>query len=207
MRTKNKANVELDELVVGWKTNPNDENFNKIYSKLKWYLVKKTYDDETLSDANWILYKALKEFEPNRNVYFMHFFDVCFRRYRKERYLYNNNQARKSEHTVSLDAQVDFGEKKGTIADIIEDTKFTNHFNQQIRKWDFIDFVNKNVEEKHEREILIMYYNDPNLFQTDIAQQLGISQAMVHKRIKGMAHKSYADRLKKMLKGVDAYEG
>lgn len=204
MRTKNKANVELDELVLAYKANPTDDNFNGIYNKLKWYLVKKTYDDETMSDANWILYKALTEFDPNRNIYFFYWFDMCFRRYRKERYVYNNSQTRKAEKMVYLDAVANNQEgKDALVGETIEDTKFTNFFTKKIKEWDFIDFVNKNVEEKHEKAILLMYYKDPNLFQTDIAQQLNISQPMVHKRIRNMSTKPYAEGLRRLLLGVD----
>jgi hypothetical protein len=201
---KNKNNVELDKLVSDYKSDPTDDNFNKVYNKLKYYIKGKTYDDETLSDAHWILYQAIKTWDAKRNVWFFTWFEICFRRYRKERYQYNNNQSRKAEKTVYLDATVNNEEgKDATVGDTIEDVKFTNYFTKQIKKWDFIDFVNNNVAEEHERRILIEYYNDPNLFQIDIAEKLNISQPMVHKRIRSMAKKPYAEGLYKILKGVD----
>jgi hypothetical protein len=199
MRKKNQANVELDELVVGYQANPNNDNFEKIYKRIKGYMLSKTYDIETESDAHFLLFRAITTWDSTKNVYFLYYFDLCYRRFRKEMYVYRNNQSRKAEKTISLDQKTKDGE--ALIAEVIPDPKWNNYFDRKLDKYVFMDFVEKNVESEKDKMVLLAMYENPSVFQTELAKILNVSQAMVHKRIKAMSRKPFSKELYELLKG------
>jgi RNA polymerase sigma factor (sigma-70 family) len=196
---KSNKMIEIDNLVVEYQQTKNQEVANKLYDKFKWYFRKYGNDDESISLAHLAFARAIDSYDEKSNVWFIKWFQLLWFQHRNERSNYNNQEKRSGVSIVPIDSMAYKNNDEIKVSEIIADEEQIKMAKKRENTQMFLEFLQRDDIEDREREILKNIYLEKGKFQTDIAKEMGISQAMVHKTIKKIHKKPYADELKKLL--------
>jgi RNA polymerase sigma factor (sigma-70 family) len=196
---KSKKMIEIDDLVEQYQIEKDEQMINKLYDKIKGYIHSRARTVDEISDANYTFARAVDTWKKSSNVFFITWFKRLWIQQDMERVSYYTRKKRSGNKTIPLDAQVNH-DSKLQVSETIPDEREPIEQRRIENQKRFIDFIEANVESERERMILENIYLDKGKFQTEIAKQMGISQAMVHKSIRSIHKRPYADELKSLLK-------
>ncbi len=193
--------AELEELAIHYKKTKCQDAFNQIYYRFKKLMEDTAENNEQLSDYHWALYKAIEDWNPDRNVWFIYYLKTVFNNLKKT-HLHEkmNKKANFFNNMIDIYSTVSSdSESKMRYVDIIPDPKQEEiQSDDKKKRQKVLQFFKRYYIPKRDQQLLKMMYEGKT--QMEIAKTFGVSQSMVHKLIKNVAKSKYASKLYKTLK-------
>jgi RNA polymerase sigma factor (sigma-70 family) len=200
---KNNRVKELDDLVAEYQKTKNEDVAKKIYDMFdKGYFKKYGNNDEEISTAKFALARAIDSWKLESNVWFIKWYQMLHHQERIHTFQYNSRKCRTGAKLVPIDGQRYKTNEELLMIETIEDEQAKADQKRRENERLFLEFLEREDITERERMILKNFYFSQGMKQTEIAREMGVSQAMVHKAIRGIHKKPYAEDLRKLLKDM-----
>ena len=202
--TMKKEVAEVEELAKKWKETKCNNTFYELYKRFEKRMKDLAKgNNEIFSDYSWTFFVAINEWSPEKNVWFIHYLNICFLNLSKH---HKHNEVSKKRNffnnMIDINGFVNHEEKVKFIDIIpapIEEVKIEE--DEKKKKQKLLQFFNRYYIPDNHKKILKMMY--AGYTQVEIGKELGVTQSMVHKHIKNIAKSKYATKLYKVLKEVN----
>lgn len=204
--TKSQGMIEIDELVEKYQLTKNQELADQLYNRLKWYFHKYGHEEHQISDAQYAFARAIDTWEKESNVWFIVWFNRLWMQHRREANEYWQKKKRTGYKIVPIDATYGDNENGMTVSEMIPDERIQPELKRIQNEKIFTEFLERDDITEREKMILKNIYFSEGKFQTQIAKDIGVSQPIVHKTLKRMKNRPFAEDLYKLIKDMMSHD-